>query len=101
MIFKKWSRIFSDYSFGNFIDELFHGITKLNFKDNFESYTVEDLELTAATASILAHGLGKIPSGRVIIKQSANATFIDSDWTKDNVSITASADCTISLVYYL
>ena len=101
MIFKKWVKNFSEFYFFNFIDDLWYGIQKLNFKDNFESYTSEDLDLSSGVEAEITHNLGSIPSGRIIIKQDANATFIDSEWTKQTVKITASADCKISIVYFL
>ena len=101
MIFKKWVKNFSEYYYFRLIDDLWNGLKFLNFNDNFKSYTSVDLELSSGVKTEIRHNLGILPTGRIIIKQNANATFIDSDWDTINAYITSSANCTISIIYFV
>ena len=61
--------------------ELFNGLTKLNFADNFQSFQAE---VTIAATSELAvrNELNAVPSGKIIVKADNNAV-VDGDTDND------------------
>lgn len=95
MIFKKlstWEKLVEVFNFG---------MENLRLSENFKCAEFIDLSLTAATPLKLGHSLKRAPRHRTITKCSANSTFIDTNWTENDVTITASANCVINIIYFL
>lgn len=77
----------------SWLKELANGILKISFKDNFQSFTVENIIIPPNTEISIPNAFrtaypGNIPSGRIIIRQSmSGVTVIDGDnvWTENHV----------------
>lgn len=100
MIFKKWPKLFEEVPFRKFLEELWDGLFRLEFKDNFHSFEVIDLSLTAATEETIVNKLKIIPRHRIITKQSTLAVTKDGDWDKSHVRIESDIDCVVNIIYF-
>lgn len=76
----------------SWLKELATGILKINFQENFQSFTVQNLEIAAGVEVSIPNGFrtaypGTIPTGRIITRQQGNATIIDgpTTWTDSHV----------------
>lgn len=63
---------------------------KINFQDNFQSFTVNDVIILPNTEVAISNQFknrypGLVPSGRIIVRQKGDANIIDGDspWTAD------------------
>lgn len=84
----------------DWIRDLTIKLLDLSFEDNFQSYTWEGTIAAGATTKVI-HGLGSIPSGRIIYKcvggiiQDGTTAPTDQVWYLKNVSSTSSATATV------
>ena len=118
MIIKTPPKITNRYSVLKYVDidlwswlkDLSTGLLKINFKDNFQSFTVTNLKIPAGMEVSIANGFrtaypGRIPSGRIITRQQGNANIIDgtSMWTDRHVYLMnpSGNDAVISVVFFL
>lgn len=77
----------------SWLKELATGLLKINFKDNFQSFTVENIVIPPDTQVSIPNAFknaypGLIPRGRMIIRQSiSDVNVIDGDsaWTENHV----------------
>lgn len=72
--------------------ELTLGMTKINFDENFQSFTVKDVSIPAGQEVKISNQFknrypGTVPSGRIIIRQKGNANIIDGEtpWNSNSV----------------
>jgi hypothetical protein len=84
-------------------------LTKINFQDNFQSFTVNDVSIPAKTEVRIANQFknrfpGQIPTGRMIIRQVGDANIIDGDqaWTADNLYLKnpSSNNAVVSVLFF-
>ena len=85
------------------------GLLKINFKENFQSFTVENILIPAATEVSIPNGFrrpypGLIPSGRIIIRQQGDANIIDggTKWNQNHVYLLnpSANDAVISVMFF-
>lgn len=77
----------------SWLKEFANGILKINFRENFQSFTVENLVIPPNTEVAIPNAFrtaypGNIPSGRIIIRQAlSGVTVIDGDtqWSESHV----------------
>lgn len=72
----------------SWLRDLTVGLLKIDFQQNFQAFLVKDLVIPAGENVAIPNGLntaypGTIPSGRIITRQTGDATIIDGDkeWT--------------------
>lgn len=60
------------------------GLSRLSFKDNFESFEVQDIEITFGTEVTIGNKLTNIPSKYIIVSQTGNGlvTKGDTSWSQ-------------------
>lgn len=77
----------------SWLKDLSTSMLKINFKDNFQSFTVDNLTIPASTEVSIPNAFrtaypGTIPSGRIIIRQSLSSMAVldgDTEWTDTHV----------------
>ena len=76
----------------SWLRELSVGLLKIDFEQNFQSFTVENIEIPAGIEVAIPNQFrtaypGNIPSGRVIIRQRGDANIIDGNtvWNDSHV----------------
>jgi hypothetical protein len=93
----------------SWLKELTTGVLKFNFKDNFQSFTVEKLSIPAGVEVSIYNQFkseyrGVIPSGRIITRQRGEAVIIDGDkeWTESHVYLKnpSANDVVISVIFF-
>jgi hypothetical protein len=93
----------------SFLRDLTKGLQKINFNDNFQSFTVKDISIPAATEVSIANQFnvsypGIIPSGRIIIRQQGDANIIDGTtvWTDKHVYLRnpSANDAVVTVVFF-
>lgn len=69
----------------NGLRDIYTGLTHLSFADNFQSFRA-DISFTGAQEVAIRHGLGAVPSSRIIVRATAS-DIVDGDtaWTENNV----------------
>lgn len=85
------------------------GILKINFQDNFQSFTVQDLEIPAGQEVAIPNGFlnaypGVIPTGRFIVRQQGDANIIDGTtaWSAELVYLRnpSANDATVTVIFF-
>ncbi len=78
------------------------GLTKLSFEDNFESFTVTDLDIPAGQTVEITNELNITPSARIITRQSGNSLVTDGDWDAGFVRLinNGANPVTVSVIYF-
>ena len=93
----------------SWLKELAVAFLKMNFTDNFQSFTAEDVSILAGQEISIPNQFrnkypGLIPSGRIIVRQKGNANIIDgdADWTEDLVFLKnpSANNAIISVVFF-
>lgn len=93
----------------SWLKELSVGLLKIDFRQNFQSFTVDNLFIPATTEISIPNQFrtaypGNIPSGRIIIRQQGDANIIDglSAWTENHVFLrNPSANAaTVSVLFF-
>lgn len=76
----------------SWLKALYTGLFKINFKENFQSFTVENVMIPAGLEISIPNQFrtsypGNIPSGRIIIRQLGDANIIDgnTEWSANHV----------------
>lgn len=110
MIFKNPPRLPSSTGVAKFLQvdlyswmsSLFSGLLKLNFKDNFESFTEFNLTIPAASEAVITNQLGFIPTGRLIARQTGNGVITDGVWDLQSVRLfnNGAVDVTITVIFF-
>jgi len=82
---------------------------KINFQDNFQSFTVNDLSIPAGAEVAVSNQFknrypGVIPTGRMIIRQKGDANIIDGDspWTANLLFLKnpSANDAVVSVLFF-
>ena len=93
----------------SWLKELSIGILKIDFKQNFQSFTVENLSIPAGIEVAISNQFrtsypGTIPSGRIITRQQGDANIIDgpTKWTESLVYLfnPSANDAVISVIFF-
>ena len=93
----------------SWLKDLSIGILKIDFKQNFQSFTVENLAIPAMTEVSIPNRFrtsypGNIPSGRIIIRQQGDANIIDGnkEWTANHVYLRnpSANDAVVSVLFF-
>lgn len=86
------------------------GFLKLNFKDNFQSFTATNVSIPAGQEIPIANQFksrypGVIPTGRIIVRQTGDANIIDgaTPWTTDLIYLKnpSANDAVVSVLFYI
>jgi len=92
------------------LKELSTALLKLNFRQNFQSFTVENLSIPAGVEVSIANQFrtaypGNIPSSRIITRQQGDANIIDglTTWTANHVYLRnpSANDAVISVIFFI
>jgi len=74
------------------LKEVATSFLRINFQDNFQAFIVSDISIPAGNEVAISNEFrnrypGSIPIGRIIIRQTGDATIVDGDspWTSDLV----------------
>jgi hypothetical protein len=85
--------------------DLFTGLLRLNFSDNFESFEVVNETFTAGQTRTFANKLNFIPTKWIVVRNSAGMAISDNGfagWTSQTVSLkNIGASSTIISVIFL
>jgi len=86
----------------SWMKSVFAGLLKLSFKDNFDSFTVADLTIPAGEEVNITNGLGFIPSGRLIVRQTGNGLVTDGVWDIETVRLfnNGAVDVVITVIFF-
>ena len=93
----------------SWLKDLSVGIMKIDFKQNFQSFTVENLSLPANTEVSIPNAFrtsypGNIPTARIITRQQGDANIIDGmkSWTISHVYLRnpSANDAVISVIFF-
>jgi len=91
------------------LKELSTGLLKINFQQNFQSFTSKNLKIPAGTEVSIPNGFslvypGVIPSGRIITRQQGDANIIDgiTVWTEKHVYLRnpSANDAVITVIFF-
>ena len=100
MIFKRWPKIFTEEYYSRFLEELWQGLSKIDFANNFQSFEIIEEVLIGGTESVIINKIQTIPKHRIITKQSTAAIIKDGVWDKEYVRIESDIDCVINVIYF-
>lgn len=92
----------------SWLKQLSNNLLKISFQDNFQSFTVRDLELKAGIEVAIPNQFAKeyqgvIPSERIITRQIGNSYIVDgtTKWNEGHVYlISPLADATITVTFF-
>jgi len=93
----------------SWLKELSIGILKIDFKENFQSFSVQSLVIPAGTEVAIPNQFrtaspGSIPRNRIITRQQGDANIIDGQttWTANHVYLRnpSANDATISVIFF-
>jgi len=68
---------------------------RISFDDNFNSFLVRDLEITAGSTVVIDNQLGVTPNERIIVRQTGNGVITDGTWTIDSLELTNNGAVTV------
>lgn len=95
----------------SWLKEFATGILKINFRDNFQSFIVNNIKIPAGEEVAIPNQFktaypGNIPSGRIIIRQRLSDTTVldgDKEWTENHVYLknTSGADVIVSVLFFM
>lgn len=95
----------------SWMKELSVAFLKINFKDNFQSFTVNNLTIKAGKTNVAVANQfktsypGAIPTGRIIFRQQGNGVIVDGSvqWDQNFMYLSnpSANDITISVLFYL
>ena len=93
----------------SWLRELVNGLFTINFKDNFQSFTVSNLKIPAGSQVAINNEFsrtynGLIPSGRLITRQQGNAVINDGNeqWNAKQVFLNnpSENDTVVSVIFF-
>lgn len=81
---------------------IFAGLLKLTFKDNFDSFTVADLTIPAGESVNITNGLGFIPNGRLIVRQTGDGVVTDGEWDLQTLRLfnNGAVDVVVTVIFF-
>lgn len=84
--------------------DLFTGLNKLSFNDNFQSFQVS-VTVTASSELAIRNELGVIPTGKIVVRDGGSSDIVDGDtaWTADWVYVKnlSGTDKTVTVIFFL
>ena len=98
-----------DVDLWSWLKDLSVGILKIDFVQNFQTFTVNNLLIPAGTQAAIPNGFrnsypGTIPSARIITRQMGDANIIDGTtvWDINFVYLQnpSANDATISVIFF-
>ncbi len=98
-----------EISLWSWLKEVLTSLLTINFRENFQSFTVEDLTITAGTEMSIPNEFrnvypGIIPSSRIIVRQQGDANIIDgpTTWTAKHVYLLnpSANDAKITVIFF-
>ena len=79
------------------------GLNRLTFKDNFESFEAQDIEITSGTEVSIQNKLTSIPSKYIIVNKKGNGNVSrgDKEWTSKHIYLKnhGSGTVTVSVLF--
>lgn len=93
----------------SWLKQLYTGLFKVSFQENFQSFLVENLSIPAGVEVSISNQFrtaypGNIPSGRIITRQQGDANIIDGQtvWTETHVYLRnpSANDAVISVLFF-
>lgn len=93
----------------SWLKDLSVGLLSLNFRDNFQSFTVVNLSIPAGIEVAIPNQFrnvypGTIPSGKLITRQQGDANIIDgaTSWNENQVFLLnpSGNDVVISVIFF-
>lgn len=93
----------------SWLKELSIGILKIDFKQNFQSFIVQNLSIPAGVEVAIPNQFrksypGTIPSGRIITRQQGDANIIDgtTTWSANHVYLRnpSTNDAVVSVIFF-
>ena len=83
--------------------ELFTGLSRLNFNNNFQSFETE-VTVPAGSELAIRNELGEVPSGKIILRDGGSNQVVDGDtaWDDNFVylkNLDGSNDVTVKVVF--
>ena len=93
----------------SWLKDLSVGLLKIDFQQNFQSFTVENLKIAAGDEVSIPNEFrssypGTIPKGRIIIRQQGDANIIDGNtvWTDTHVYLRnpSGNDAVVSVLFF-
>lgn len=83
--------------------ELYTGLSRLSFADNFQSFQVT-LIIPASSEIPIRNRLPEVPSGKIILKDGGSSSVVDGDtpWDLNFVYLknTSGSEVTVSVVFF-
>lgn len=81
-----------DVDLWSWMKEVSIAFTNINFKDNFQSFIVQNLSIPAGTEVAISNEFqniypGIIPIGRIIIRQTGDANIIDGNTPWNEIAL--------------
>lgn len=98
-----------DVDLWNWLKDLSIGLLKIDFQQNFQSFTVNNLRIPAGMEVSIPNDFrtsypGVIPTSRIITRQQGDANIIDGDsvWTANHVYLRnpSANDAVISVIFF-
>jgi hypothetical protein len=88
MKFGGFTRKFTESAFGQLVDILSTGLSKLTIGDNIDGQVIENMTIPAGSDINVPHSLKEIPKYRIILRQTGGGLITDSPnspWTDTNI----------------
>lgn len=78
------------------------GLIRLDFKDNFQSFRVNDLTIDAGQEVRITNILPFVPSARIIVRQTGNGLVTDGVWDIQILRLinNGAVPVTISVIFF-
>lgn len=93
----------------SWLKDLATRMLKINFRDNFQSFSVENLSLPAGIEVSIPNQFrisypGNIPSGRIITRQQGDANILDglTEWSDTHVYLRnpSANDAVVTVIFF-
>jgi hypothetical protein len=86
----------------SWMKSLFTGLLKLDFKDNFDTFTTKDLTIPAGEEVLITNQLGSIPQSRIITRQTGNGLVTDGVWDLQTLRLfnNGAVDVVITVIFF-
>lgn len=100
---------FIEVDLWSWLKELSRAVLRINFQQNFISFTVENISIPATTEVGISNQFyqsdkGTIPSGRIIVRQTGDANIIDgpTEWTEKTVYLQnpSANDAVVTVIFF-
>lgn len=79
------------------LGHIISAVGDIALKEILDGELLKDVVIVAGTPKLVAHKLGRKPVGYLVVRRSANSMVWDSAATKEFLTLSASANVTVSL----